>query len=352
MKMPNIGAKPTHPTFDTAMKGGGARGAHPGNPGGIQGNYPSSRQSGPMQQIAPTAQQALQLIFGQVDQSTTAPTLSAGGNSGAAPMKMEQDLATRPSANSERPENDKRSADEIINDNPILKNLGHQKDINRDTLYKVFGDWTANNKDESSRADAAYKASKYLNYIDNLNASNGGSRGDVAGNGDLEGITKDGDARSGTPAGHLADSWRAYESKMKETGNKDEALAAFYDAVPDNGKLRGPNNDRDKNYVFADGTNKSEIKGIMTTVGNALWFLPGVSNVLNGMGNAKGGFGETLLGGFEGVVDTWKGAAEGLLNAFKGGRMNPASMLVGMYTGALGRTEAAPQEVKDITKYV
>ncbi len=284
-----------------------------------------------------------------VDPFAAMPT---GGMGRAPAVKSEQDNATRPTEASGRPPGDNRSADEIIEDNPILKNLGHQKDINRSTLYEVFGDWTENNTDADSRADAAYNASKYLNYVDNLHAANGKSRGDAAGNGDFEGITKDGDARSGTPAGHLADSWRAYESKKSEGASHEEAVSAFYGKIPDDGKLRGPNNDRDRHYVFDNGTNKSEIKGIMSTVGDALWFIPGVSNVLNGMGNTQGGFGETLLGGLKGMVDTWKGAAEGLLDAFKGGRMNPASMLFGMYKGALGETEAAPDIVKDIAKIV
>jgi len=83
-------------------------------------------------------------------------------------------------------------------------------------------------------------------------------------------------------------------------------------------------------------------------VGKNLWFIPGLSNVMTGIGNSEGGFLGALEGAAGGVLQTWKGAAEGVLDSVKTGRINPVSLGLGAYTGALGQTEAAPQAVKDL----
>lgn len=119
--------------------------------------------------------------------------------------KGEKDLHFVPQENARRPDGDTRSAEQIIDDNPILKNLGYQKDINRERAYDRLGDWTANNPDPQARADAAYNAARVLNWIDTSLTSRGWSRGHQADNGDLEGITRGGDARDGTPAGMWKD---------------------------------------------------------------------------------------------------------------------------------------------------
>ncbi|WP_449102648.1 hypothetical protein [Pseudomonas extremaustralis] len=110
-----------------------------------------------------------------------------------------------PQENVRRPDGDRRSAEQIIEANPILKNLGYQKDINRGLAYERLGDWTENNPDPQARADAAYNAARVLNWIDTSLTARGVSRDHQAGNGDLEGITRDGDARRGTPAGMWKD---------------------------------------------------------------------------------------------------------------------------------------------------
>lgn len=110
-----------------------------------------------------------------------------------------------PQQSIKRPNGDRRSAEQIIEGNPILKNLGYQKDINRDLAYERLGDWTERNPDPESRADAAYNAARVLNWIDTSLTARGESRANQAGNGDLEGITRDGDARHGTPAGMWKD---------------------------------------------------------------------------------------------------------------------------------------------------
>ncbi len=53
--------------------------------------------------------------------------------------KPEQDVSRKPEIATGRPPGDNRTAEQIINDNPILKNLGHQKDVSRSLAYKLLG---------------------------------------------------------------------------------------------------------------------------------------------------------------------------------------------------------------------
>ncbi|WP_433977412.1 hypothetical protein [Erwinia sp. E_sp_B01_9] len=78
--------------------------------------------------------------------------------------KDEKDTSVAPSSDTlfKSMDGDNRSADQIINDNPVLKNLGNQKDIKQEDLKKQFGDWTSNNPDEKSRALAAKNMSYFL----------------------------------------------------------------------------------------------------------------------------------------------------------------------------------------------
>lgn len=109
-----------------------------------------------------------------------------------------------PKPTDKRPPGDTRTAEEIIDDNPVLKNLGHQKDIDREGLKKQCGDWE-HDPDPAKRADAAYRVAEVLKYIDSSKSAKGLDRGPVAGDGDIQGITKSGDARHGTEAGLLKD---------------------------------------------------------------------------------------------------------------------------------------------------
>lgn len=241
-------------------------------------------------------------------------------------IATEQDTSKKPTSATGRPEGDTRSAEEIIDANPILKNLGDQKDINREGAYKQLGDWSDKNTDPKSRADAAYNAAKVLNYIDTSQSADGGDRKGATGKGDLFGITKDGDARRGTPAGN----WKDFTEKG-------------YAALKDDHRL-----DKGDSHVRADGTNKDNFQWFCGEVGKKLWFIPGLSNVMTGIGDSNGGFLGALKGAAGGVLDTWKGVAEGVENSVKHGRVNPASLLFGAYTGSLSKTESAPEEVKDI----
>ncbi|MBH3423364.1 hypothetical protein [Pseudomonas gessardii] len=93
------------------------------------------------------------------------------------------DSATRPTAATGRPAGDRRTAEEIINANPTLKNLEMRQSIYRggpesrplpdaykQGIYKRTGDWTTANKNPDARADAAYNAARLFNFIDSKNA--------------------------------------------------------------------------------------------------------------------------------------------------------------------------------------
>ncbi|MBN9683583.1 MULTISPECIES: hypothetical protein [unclassified Corallococcus] len=236
-----------------------------------------------------------------------------------------------PSANDKRPAGDNRTAAQIVDDSPVLKNLGRQKDIKFEQLCKQTGvDPKLDLKDPKQNADGVYRLTKVLEFIDSAKASTGGDRDSKVkggmGDGNIEGITKDGDARHGTEAGMLKDFAEKGYSFLGE-----HQLPTTKDT-----------------HVKADGSNKDNFQWAAGEAGKALWFIPGVSNVLTGVGNSEGGFKGVLEGAAKGYVNTLKGAAEGVIGSITKGRANPAGMLFGAYTGALANTEAAPQPVKDI----
>lgn len=220
--------------------------------------------------------------------------VTAESEAAAAPAS-EKDLTQKPTDENlkGRPAGDNRSAEQIIDENPVLKNLGDQKDIKRDELKKRFGDWTEDNKDPESRADAAYNMSKVLNSIKGLNSSDGSARTEVSENDKIEGITKDGDARHGTEAGVLKD--------IAEQGLK---------MLPDNKNLPETND----THVRKDGTNKDNFQWGMGEIGKVLSNIPILKSVLaptfNNIGEARD-LGEVFTGGL-------KGLGEGALSAARG----------------------------------
>ncbi|MCP3097857.1 hypothetical protein LZ198_03095 [Myxococcus sp. K15C18031901] len=236
-----------------------------------------------------------------------------------------------PSANDKRPAGDKRSAAQIVDDSPVLKNLGRQKDIKFDQLCKQTGiDPKLDLKDAKQNPDAVYRLAKVLEFIDSAKASTGGDRSNKVqngqGDGNIEGITKSGDARHGTEAGMVKD---FAEQGYSFLGSHQ--LPTTKDT-----------------HVKADGSNKDNFQWFAGEAGKHLWFVPAVSNVLTGIGNSEGGLKGVLEGAATGYLKTLKGAAEGVVGAITSGRPNPASLLFGGAMGALGATEAAPQPVKDI----
>lgn len=97
----------------------------------------------------------------------------------------------------ERCEGDKRSAQDIINDTPLLKNLGNQSGV-KDKLKERVSDFEHD-------ADAAYRAKQVLEHIEVMDESGGCLAGKDVNNGRVDGFTKSGQAKHGTEAGRLQD---------------------------------------------------------------------------------------------------------------------------------------------------
>ncbi|WP_438870291.1 hypothetical protein [Pseudomonas sp. L1(2025)] len=167
------------------------------------------------------------------------------------PLRAEKNQHFVPRENLMRPSGDTRSAEQIINDNPILKWLDSQKDIRRDWVdkvngkivvkqperenniyfemaYKQLGNWTSSNPDPESRADAAYNAARVLNWIDASLSATGKSRGKEASNDVLEGFTVSGYAVGGTPASM----WQAFTEKGYSALDEKQWLAPRDDGAP------------------------------------------------------------------------------------------------------------------------
>ncbi|WP_230684396.1 hypothetical protein [Burkholderia cepacia] len=104
-----------------------------------------------------------------------------------------------PNDQTKRPPGDNRTAQQIIDDNPLLKNLGNQSGV-KDNLNKFVGGNMYNDPDQ------AFKAAALLTNIKSSANRNGDARdASQVGNGKIDGFTKDGDARHGTEAGLLQD---------------------------------------------------------------------------------------------------------------------------------------------------
>ena len=98
----------------------------------------------------------------------------------------------------ERPKDDTRSAQEIIDDSPLLKHLGNQSGV-KDKLKERVGDFE---KD----ADAAYRAVQVLEHVVKIDENGNRIIGDSNVDNDrIDGFTKGGDAKHGTEAGRLQD---------------------------------------------------------------------------------------------------------------------------------------------------
>ncbi|MFJ3471014.1 type III effector HrpK domain-containing protein [Pseudomonas sp. NPDC090201] len=127
----------------------------------------------------------------------------------------------------ERPEGDTRSAQDIIDDNPLLKNLGNQSGV-KDMLKEQVGDFE---KDP----DAAFRASQVLDRIVGYDENGKVLTGDDVANSSVDGFTKSGEAKHGTEAGRLQDFGKyGFESLPKAQASED--IASYKDylkAKPD-----------------------------------------------------------------------------------------------------------------------
>jgi uncharacterized membrane-anchored protein YjiN (DUF445 family) len=107
----------------------------------------------------------------------------------------------------QRPKDDTRSAQEIIDDSPLLKNLGNQSDVKK-MLEDRVGDFT-------NDPDAAYRATQVLEHIEKLDEGGNRVAGKDVNNGRVDGFTKGGDAKHGTEAGRLQDFGKYGFSNLK-----------------------------------------------------------------------------------------------------------------------------------------
>ncbi|WP_122266273.1 type III effector HrpK domain-containing protein [Pseudomonas syringae] len=108
------------------------------------------------------------------------------------------------------PADDKRSAQQIIDDSPLLKNLGGRGDRReaRENLIAQVGDYT---KDSS----AAFRAVQLLEHIETFDANGDRLAGKDIGNNRIDGYTSSSDARHGTEAGRLKDFGKDGFSSLK-----------------------------------------------------------------------------------------------------------------------------------------
>ncbi|KPY32138.1 hypothetical protein ALQ60_05036 [Pseudomonas syringae pv. papulans] len=108
------------------------------------------------------------------------------------------------------PADDKRSAQQIIDDSPLLKNLGGRGDRGeaRENLIAQVGDYT---KDSS----AAFRAVQLLEHIETFDANGDRLAGKDIGNNRIDGYTSSSDARHGTEAGRLKDFGKDGFSSLK-----------------------------------------------------------------------------------------------------------------------------------------
>ncbi|RMS10303.1 hypothetical protein ALP72_03433 [Pseudomonas coronafaciens pv. coronafaciens] len=245
-------------------------------------------------------------------------------------IETEKDLSDKPTDASGRPRGDTRTAEQIIDANPILKNLGDQKDIKRTEAYARIGDWTQNNADPKARADAAYNAAKVLNWINSSDQADGAPR-QCTNDSDLQGITHDGDARHGTEAGNWKDFVEQGYAALKGDHRLDKA------------------ND---SHVRPDGSNKDNFQAFAGEAGKKLWPLPAASNVLVAVGDSKGGLTGALKAGAGAAAQTGIAAAEGAAGGVKGGRASSASVVALGAAGAMSESQAAPDSVKTIAGMV
>ncbi|MEQ7921718.1 type III effector HrpK domain-containing protein [Xanthomonas sp. WHRI 1810A] len=97
----------------------------------------------------------------------------------------------------ERPDNDERSAQQIIDDSPLLKNLGNQSGV-KDMLKEQVGDFETD-------PDAAFRATQVLDHIARYDGQGERLAGNDVNNDSIDGFTKSGEAKHNTEAGRLQD---------------------------------------------------------------------------------------------------------------------------------------------------
>jgi hypothetical protein len=283
---------------------------------------------------------------GRVDAAAgTHQGAAAGGVQAGAPSGVPGAPDTVPKRD-DKPTDPGKTADDYLNaNNGVLRKLGNQEGM-KDKLKDCYGNWDDTSRSPQDRAQSAYNASRHLGIIKHKDNREGGDRGDVVGNGKMEGCTKDGDIRDGTEMADLKNSLkdapppekagdpRAWEQQDKNT----------------NAVLGNPNlKDTKDPHVRLDGTNRNNDAVNLERAGKILSFInPLLGNVLKGAGEAdrerEVGAGEVLKGAAGGYLNFWKNTAVGAVDAIKHGRINPLGLAVSVYK------EQVKDNVKDIVK--
>jgi hypothetical protein len=125
------------------------------------------------------------------------PKADAGGSNTQWGDSVERAKAKDAGIEWELPEGDTRSAQDIIDETPLLKHLGNQSGV-KDKLKERVGDFEHD-------ADAAYRAKQVLEHVEVLDEGGGRLAGKDVNNGRVDGFTKGGEAKHGTEAGRLQD---------------------------------------------------------------------------------------------------------------------------------------------------
>ena len=107
----------------------------------------------------------------------------------------------------ELPDDDTRSAQDIIDDNPLLRNLGTQSNV-KEMLKERVGDF-------ENDADAAYRAVQVLRHVEQFDSNGNRIANTDIGNGRIDGFTSSDEARNGTEAGRLQDFGKYGFSNLK-----------------------------------------------------------------------------------------------------------------------------------------
>ena len=141
----------------------------------------------------------------------------------AADNKESREKAEKLGIKWEREDGDDRSAKEIIDDTPLLKNLGNQSGV-KDMLKEQVGDFE---KD----ADAAYRAAQVLTHVERYDSNGNRVASKYLNNGKIDGFTNSGEAKRNTEAGRLQDFGKNGFDSLK-------GKAADSDKVADNSEAR------------------------------------------------------------------------------------------------------------------
>ncbi|PVZ12283.1 MULTISPECIES: type III effector HrpK domain-containing protein [unclassified Pseudomonas] len=163
----------------------------------------------------------------------------------------------------ERPENDKRSAQDIIDSSPLLKNLGNQSHV-KDMLKEQVGDFERD-------PDAAFRATQVLDHVVRFDENGQRMAGTDVNNSRIDGFTKGGEAKHGTEAGRLQDFGKGGFDSLKGTlthassvggdtqARKDAEAAGIVWELPE-GDKRSAQDIIDANPLLKNLGNQSGVK--------------------------------------------------------------------------------------------